>query len=78
MSNSMPREQARRYAEAFHYAIVDRDVTFQLGDEFAGTRGGWMFHKSVGDAWLNRSRRRSRAPRTTTTAQPVASPSTVV
>jgi hypothetical protein len=51
----MPREQRRRYAEAFHFAIIDRDLTFRLGDDFADwwCTSGWMVHRTMSDGFVN-------------------------
>jgi hypothetical protein len=51
----MSRDEVRRYAEAFHYAVIERDLTFALGDQFADwwTRSGWMFHSTIADGFPN-------------------------
>jgi hypothetical protein len=52
---SMPRDEARRYAQAVYFAVVDRDVTSALGDQFAHwwSTSGWMFHREIPDGFAN-------------------------
>ena len=55
MTHSMSRDEMRRYAAAFHYAVTERDLTFALGDQFADwwTRSGWMSHSTMADGFAN-------------------------
>jgi hypothetical protein len=55
VKDSMSREDARRYAAAFHYAVIERDLTFAFGDQFADwwTTSGWMFHRTMADGFAN-------------------------
>ena len=51
----MSRDEGRRYAEAVYYADIERDLTFQLADEFADwwTTSGWMVHREIADGFAN-------------------------
>jgi hypothetical protein len=55
MAPSMSRDKARRYAHAVYFAVIERDLTFQLADEFADwwTTSGWMIHREIADGFAN-------------------------
>jgi hypothetical protein len=50
VTDSMWRDQMRRYDAAFYYAVIDRDLTLSPGDQFADwwVHSGWMFHSTMG------------------------------
>jgi hypothetical protein len=55
MGTSMSRDESRRYTAALWYAVHEKDLTFQIADQFADwwTRAGWMFHREIRDGFLN-------------------------
>jgi hypothetical protein len=53
--DSMSREQRERYAKAVYYAVIERDLMFQLADEFADwwAKSGWRFHREIAHGFAN-------------------------
>jgi hypothetical protein len=55
MAPSMSREHSRRYAMAVYFAVIERDLTFQLADEFGHwwATSGWLVHRRIDDGFAN-------------------------
>jgi hypothetical protein len=54
-SSMPPRDERRRYAEAFYHGVVRQNLSFQRAEEFAAwwSRHGYLTHKRLADGWLN-------------------------
>jgi hypothetical protein len=54
--DSMAPEERERYAQAFNYAVVERDAQFGTADEFADwwSRAGWaIYSDDIGVGFFN-------------------------
>jgi hypothetical protein len=77
MPSSIWRDEAPRYAVAFHDAVIERDLAFQLGHEFADwwRTSGWTVDRTISDGyadWAGRKLPARRRGRQTVTAIPTA------
>jgi hypothetical protein len=55
MADSMSRQERQRHTAAVWFAVHEKDLQFDLADEFADwwTRVGFMFHWEIRDGFLN-------------------------
>jgi hypothetical protein len=62
MGTSMSRDESRRYTAALWHAVHERDLTFQLADQFADwwTWNGWLLHRDDIAAGFEEWRREPR------------------
>jgi hypothetical protein len=52
---SMPRDQRERYARAFHYAVIEKNLSFERAEQFAyyWARAGYQVRRNIGDGFMS-------------------------
>jgi hypothetical protein len=52
---TLPKEARERYGRALLYAMIERNLDFRLGEQFAEwwRNSGWLVHRTIADGFTN-------------------------